>query len=108
MGQSGEATSPQAVGGTWASRGQRAPLAVGPTAFLTARPSGLTACTIFSRAPSHFSALSWASELWFGIRFWITNHDSLMHDEDYTTLKNGWEIISENDDEVNSTNENEK
>ena len=40
--------------------------------------------------------------------FWITNRDSLMHDEDYTTLKNGWEIISKNDDEVNSMNENEK
>ena len=36
------------------------------------------------------------------------NRDSLTHDKDYTTLKNDWEIISENDDEVNSMNENEK
>ena len=35
------------------------------------------------------SAVSWASELRFQIRFWITNHDSLMHDDNYTTLKNG-------------------
>ena len=102
--QSQEATSPLAVGGTWASRGQRAPLAMGPTA----RPSGLMACTNFSRAPSVLQPVSGASELRFRIHFWITNRDSLMHDDDYTTLKNGWEIISENDDEVNSTNENEK
>ena len=36
------------------------------------------------------------------------NRDSLTHDDNYTTLKNGWEIISKNDDEVNSTNENAK
>ena len=31
-----------------------------------------------------------------------------MHNEDYETLTNGWEFISENDDEHNPTNENEK
>ena len=31
-----------------------------------------------------------------------------MHNENYETLTKGWEIISEYDDENNSTNENEK
>ena len=63
-----------------------------------------------SRALSGSLAISWASELRFWIHFWITNRDSLSHDYDYDykTLKNGWEIISENYDEVNSMNENEK
>ena len=46
--QSQEATSPLAVGGAWASRGQRAPLAVGPTA-LAKWPHGPRP---LSRAPS--------------------------------------------------------
>ena len=79
---------PLAMGGAWASWGQRAPLAVGPTASLTARPSGLTAWVVFSRAPSVLQPVSWASELRFQIRFWIMNRDSLTHDENYTTLKN--------------------
>ena len=44
---------------------------------------------LLSRAPSRSSAVSWASELRFQIHFWITNRDSLTHDADYTTLKNG-------------------
>ena len=63
---------------------------------------------LLSRAPSRSLAVSWASKLWFWICFRITNCDSLTHDNDYTTLKNGWEIISENNNEDNSTNENEK
>ena len=73
---------PLAVGGAWASRGQRAPLAVGPMA-------SLMAWAVFSRAPSVLQPVSWASELRFRICFWITNRDSLIHDEDYKTLKNG-------------------
>ena len=61
-----------------------------------------------SRAPLAFFSRIRASELRIRIRFRITNRDSLTHDKDYETLKNGWEFISENDDEHNSTNENEK
>ena len=32
----------------------------------------------------------------------------MVHNDDYETLTNGWEFISENDDEHNLTNENEK
>ena len=53
----------------------------------------------FSRAPLTFFSRIRASELRFRIRFRITNCDSLMHDEDYETLTNGWEFISEIDDE---------
>ena len=52
MGQSGEATSPQAVGGAWTSRGQRAPLAVGPTVSLTAWAKWPHGHPLLSRAPS--------------------------------------------------------
>ena len=38
----------------------------------------------------------------------ITNRDSITHNDDYKTLTKGWEFISENDDEHNSTNENAK
>ena len=92
---------PLAVGGVWPTRGQRSLKAVGPTATHTA-------WAVFSRAPLVLQPVSWASELRYWIRFRITNRDSLTHDDDYTTLKNGWEIISEIIDEVNSTNKNEK
>ena len=65
-GQLGEATSSQAMGGAWASRGQRAPLAVGPTASLTARPSGLTACCLSRALPRFFNRI-------LGIRTLILN-----------------------------------
>ena len=77
------------VGGVWATWEQRAPLAVGPTASLTARPCGHTRSRLLSRAPSVLQPISWASELRFRICFWITNRDSLTHDYDYSTLKNG-------------------
>ena len=43
----------------------------------------------FSRAPLTFFSRIWASELRIRIHFWITNRDSLTHDEDYETLTNG-------------------
>ena len=52
MGQSIVATSPQPMGGTWATRGQRASLAVGPTAPTRLGPRGLLA-THSSRALPH-------------------------------------------------------
>ena len=60
------------------------------------------------RAPLAFFSRIRASKLRIRIPFWITNHDSLTHNEDYETLTNGLEFISENDDEHNSTNENAK
>ena len=42
-----------------------------------------------SRAPLAFFSRIRASELRIRIRFRITNRDSLTHDEDYETLKNG-------------------
>ena len=96
------------VGGAWGPREQRAPFPVGPTASLTGWPSGHTWFTLLSRAPSVRRPISWASDLRFRIRFRITNRDSLTHDYDYSTLKNGWEIISGSDDEDNPTYENVK
>ena len=90
----------------WATRDQRGSLAVGPMASTRGGQCMAFGHVCLSRAPSRSSAVSWASELRFRIRFWITNRDSLTHNYDYKNLKNGWEIISENDDEVNSTNEN--
>ena len=52
MGQSRLATSPQLVGGAWATRGQRGSLAVGPTAPTRLGPHGLLA-TFASRALPH-------------------------------------------------------
>ena len=69
---------PQAVGGAWPTREQRVLQAVGPTAW-----------AVLSRAPSVRRPVSRASELRIRIRFRITNRDSLMHDNDYTTLKKG-------------------
>jgi hypothetical protein len=43
----------------------------------------------FSRAPLTFFDRIRASELRFRIHFWITNRDSLMHNEDYETLTKG-------------------
>ena len=108
MTQSEEATSPIPVGGAWATRDQRGVLAVGPTASTRVGLCMAFGHANLSRAPLMFFSRIRASELWFRIHFWITNHDSLTHDYDYKTLKNGWEIISENDDEFNSMNENAK
>ena len=96
------------MGGAWGPWEQRTPLPVGPTASHTSWPSGHTWFPLLSRAPSVRRPISWASDLRFRICFWITNRDSLTHNYDYSTLKNGWGIISESDDEVNTTNENEK
>ena len=41
------------------------------------------------RAPLAFFSRIRASELRIQIHFRITNHDSLIHDDDYETLKNG-------------------
>ena len=40
------------------------------------------------RAPLAFFSRIQASELRIRIHFWITNHESLMHDDDYETLTN--------------------
>ena len=53
------------MGGAWATREQRAPLAVGPTASHTSRPCGHTCSRLLSRAPSVLQPISWASELLF-------------------------------------------
>ena len=97
------ATSPPSHGGRVAHTG-----AESAHGLINSQPMWPTAWAVLSRAPSVLRPVSWASELRFQIRFRITNCDSLTHDEDYTTLKKGWEIISEIIDEVNSTKENEK
>ena len=55
---------------TWLTRGQQ----VWPMALLV---------------PLAFFSRIQASELRIRIRFWITNRDSLTHDEDYKTLQKG-------------------
>ena len=82
MGQWCEATSPPGRGGRVGLTGAKSPLGRGAHGLPHGRQP-------LSRAPSVLQPVSWASEQRFQIRFWITNHDSLMHDEDYTTLKNG-------------------
>ena len=52
MDQSRVATSPQPMGGAWATRGQRGSMAVGPTAPTRLGPRGLLA-TFASRALPH-------------------------------------------------------
>ena len=99
---------PWAVWGVWATQDQRAGLAVWHTASTRGGLAKANGHGCFSRAPRTFFDRMWASELRFRIHFWITNRDFLMHNDDYETLTNGWEFISENDDKHNSTNENEK
>ena len=106
--QSRGATSPPGCGGRVAHTGAESAPGRGAHGLINGQPKWPTAWAVLSRVPSVLQPVSWASELWFRICFWITNRDSLTHDKNYTTLKNGWEIISEIINEVNSTNENEK
>ena len=87
-----------------ATRGQRAGWAVWHT---WSTRGGLWPARS-SRAPRTFFDRIRSSELRIRIRFQITNCDSLLHNEDYETLTNGWEFISEIDDEHNSMKENVK
>ena len=80
--QSNEAMSPPGRGGRVGLTGAESPLGRGAHGL----PHGQQP---LSRAPSVLQPVSWASELRFQIRFWIMNRDSLTHDDDYTTLKNG-------------------
>ena len=102
------ATSPPGRGGRVAHTGAESAPGRGAHGLINGQPMWPTAWAVLSRAPSVLRPVSWASKLRFRIRFRITNRDSLTHDYDYTTLNNGWEIIPESDDEVNTTNENEK
>ena len=99
-----EELQPSHVWSACATRGQRAGWAVWHT--WSTRGGLWPACS--SRAPRTFFDRIRSSELRIRIRFQITNRDSLTHNDDYETLTNGWEFISEIDDEHNSTNENAK
>ena len=106
--QSCGATSTPGRGGRVAHTGAEGAPGRGAHGLNHGQPMWPTAWAVLSRAPSVRRPVSRASELRIRIRFRITNRDSLTHENDYTNLKNGWEIISEIIDEVNSTNENEK
>ena len=88
-GQPCGAMSPPGRGGRVAHTGAEAAPGRGAHGLNHGQPMWPTAWAVLSRAPSVRRPVSLAFELRIRIRFWITNRDSLTHDNDYTTLKNG-------------------
>ena len=78
-----------AVWDAWATRDQRAGLAVWHTASTRGGLAKATGHGCSSRTPRTFFERIWASKLRFRIYFRIMNHDSLTHNNDYETLTNG-------------------
>ena len=87
--QSRGATSPPGRGGRVAHTGAEGAPGRGAHGLNHGQPMWPTAWAVLSRALSVRRPVSRASELRIRIRFRITNRDSLTHDYDYSTLKNG-------------------